>query len=457
MNDLQRAFPDLPAPDAEPEQHEPVPGKESLIDVIQRKAAPVGAGAPPGSFDEASSLVGAGQPLHPGVQTQMQQSFGGEDFGGVRVHEGSGQASAIGAQAFAQGNDVHFAPGQYDPGSQGGRELIGHELTHVVQQREGRVATPQAKGAPINADTSLESEADTMGAAAARGEIVRSGPTGGSGSGAVQAKAIAIQKKDDPKGLANGNVTRHDFMGGHGPNPADTAKAQADAHTDDGMTLAQQGASIKTGTVRSEAEMLAACEAGHYPRFIARVSPTDDFTRYSAFGNAGRPFVFATEPANLRGVSAAHAMLKVGWEKSWILKSIGKDISVCIFDTTVAVPEPNTGAKKVEQGKMEWPELKATALADSKFRDAAEAKGIKPSGSPRPARHLQQDAGRRDPADARRDQAPAVRVHPRDPGHPLRGQQAVHRHGRDDAGRRPPGRPRGDDPPQRHRPQAHPR
>jgi hypothetical protein len=363
VNELQRSLADLSQPDADAERPEPVPGKHTLIGTIQRKAGPTG----PGSYEEAASLVGGGAPLHAGVQSQMETSFGA-DFGSVRVHEGP-QAASVGALAYTQGEDVHFAPGQYDPASAGGKELIGHELTHVVQQREGRVSTPQAKGAPINSDLGLEAEADAKGAAAARGEIV-----GASASGPVAGGAI--QKKDDPNGLTGGKVTRHDFMGGHGPNPADTAKAQADSHTDDGMSLAQQAGSIKTGSARSEAEMLAACELGTHPRFIARVSPTKDFG-YGTFAKPGRPFVFATEPSDLRGLTGAHAMLKVGWTKDWIKGSIGQDISICIFDTTVAVEDPAKGTKsKVEQGRMEWPELKAQALADPKFKTATAAKGI---------------------------------------------------------------------------------
>ena len=50
----------------------------------------------------------------------------------------------IGAQAYTTGSDIHFAPGQYDPHSPAGQEVLGHELWHVVQQKEGRVGL--AKG-----------------------------------------------------------------------------------------------------------------------------------------------------------------------------------------------------------------------------------------------------------------------------------------------------------------------
>jgi hypothetical protein len=75
----------------------------------------------------------------------------------------------MGAEAYAQGNELHFAPGKYDPDSTAGRELIGHELAHVVQQRQGRVDAPQGKGAPVVEDASLEAEADVLGRLAANG------------------------------------------------------------------------------------------------------------------------------------------------------------------------------------------------------------------------------------------------------------------------------------------------
>ena len=107
------------------------------------------------------------------VRSKMENSFG-TNFGDVGIHTDSHQAKSMGALAFTQGNNVHFAPGQYNPQSSSGQALLGHELTHVVQQRAGRVAVPhQSKGAPINADHSLETEADQIGAKAAQGQQVQ--------------------------------------------------------------------------------------------------------------------------------------------------------------------------------------------------------------------------------------------------------------------------------------------
>lgn len=111
-------------------------------------------------------VTSSGQAMPARVQARMESALGA-DFSAVRIHQGP-EAQAMGALAYTQGSSIHFAPGQYDPGSQRGQELLGHELAHVVQQSEGRVqATAQAKGQAINDDASLEREADQLGAAAA--------------------------------------------------------------------------------------------------------------------------------------------------------------------------------------------------------------------------------------------------------------------------------------------------
>ncbi|MBK9551285.1 MAG: DUF4157 domain-containing protein [Saprospiraceae bacterium] len=94
---------------------------------------------------------------------KMSSSFG-TDFSDVNIHSDSKSATDAGALAYTQGNDIHFAPGQYDPSSQSGQELLGHELTHVQQQREGRVqANNEVNGMPLNDDKGLEAEADEGG------------------------------------------------------------------------------------------------------------------------------------------------------------------------------------------------------------------------------------------------------------------------------------------------------
>jgi len=204
------------APDLDAAVPRVAPGKRTLTQAFQRRHATAGTDAPPhaahaaapiqraASAPSSSSALddpfgmhllgpvseGTGRGLPTPVRAQMEHAFG-TDFGAVRLHE-DGAASALGALAYAQGDQLHFAPGQLDVDSRHGQELLGHELAHVVQQRQGRVAAPQGKGAPINADAGLEHEADVAGAAAAAGDRV-SGTLAGASARSVG--DAAIQRK----------------------------------------------------------------------------------------------------------------------------------------------------------------------------------------------------------------------------------------------------------------------
>src|SRR4051794_6153305 len=157
---------------------QPAPGRSTLVQM--KYGDPDASTREPAAAPPSATAAGSGSPLPDPVRGKMERAFN-TDFSSVRVRE-SAEASNLGASAFARGAELFFAPGQYDPTSQRGQSLIGHELAHVVQQSEGRVApTIQAKGLAINDDAGLEAEADDLGARAARGEIVRSG--GGSVDG----------------------------------------------------------------------------------------------------------------------------------------------------------------------------------------------------------------------------------------------------------------------------------
>ena len=166
-----------------------VPGRTAM------QAKPGGGGLRIGGSagdEEAAPGAGgaSGRPLPGDVRTKMERSFG-VDFAAVRVHEGP-QAAAMGAEAYAHGDAVHFRPGAYDPHGAAGQELLGHELAHVVQQRAGRVGAPQGKGGFV-VDAGLEAEADAAGARAARGEAAAvSGATSTHGTSAHAAQPKLI-------------------------------------------------------------------------------------------------------------------------------------------------------------------------------------------------------------------------------------------------------------------------
>ncbi|WP_026098623.1 eCIS core domain-containing protein [Kamptonema formosum] len=80
---------------------------------------------------------GSGHTLAKALREKMEQAFGGADFSGVRVHAGAESDRlnrSLNARAFTAGQEIFFRQGEYNPGSQEGRQLIAHELTHVVQQ-----------------------------------------------------------------------------------------------------------------------------------------------------------------------------------------------------------------------------------------------------------------------------------------------------------------------------------
>ncbi len=117
------------------------------------------------SFQVSLTQKSGGWPLPRDVQAKMESALGA-NFSDVRIHIGP-EAAAIGAIAFTWGSDIHFAPGQYNPHTPHGQSLLGHELTHVVQQRAGRVSNPFGTGVAVVQDHALEAEADRLGHQAA--------------------------------------------------------------------------------------------------------------------------------------------------------------------------------------------------------------------------------------------------------------------------------------------------
>jgi hypothetical protein len=95
-----------------------------------------------------------------GVEAQT-----GTDLSSVRVVAASPLADEMGALAFTMGDEIHVAPGAPAAGSPAGRRLLAHELTHVVQQREGRV---DGEDGTVNDDPALEAEADAAEKAPAK-------------------------------------------------------------------------------------------------------------------------------------------------------------------------------------------------------------------------------------------------------------------------------------------------
>ncbi len=133
------------------------------------------------------------------VQARASNIFS-TNFDSVNILENSQMAQKMGAQAFTQGNNVHFAPGKYNPKSKEGMELIGHELAHIVQQRNGKVKpTGVENGNAVNTDKGLEKEADEMGKKVASGDPLKRAAGGRND----KPQNEVIQKKEDGSASEN--------------------------------------------------------------------------------------------------------------------------------------------------------------------------------------------------------------------------------------------------------------
>jgi len=111
-----------------------------------------------------AAASGGGSRLGSGVADHIGGAYG-QPLSDVRVHNDDHAAAlsrAVSARAFTVGSDIFFGAGEYQPDSVGGRELLAHELAHVVQQRGAPNSGPLMVSQP--GDT-LEREAET----AARG------------------------------------------------------------------------------------------------------------------------------------------------------------------------------------------------------------------------------------------------------------------------------------------------
>lgn len=149
----------------------PVPGKESLIErefpALQRRAGSGDTSAfalvPGPQAIAADGVRGGGGPL-PHAE-QIIGSVGEEHRGtieGIGAHVGGAAAeasSAIGAEAYATGDQVAFAHAP-DVG------LAAHEATHVIQQRAG----VHLKGGVGEAGDPYEQQADAVASAVERGQ-----------------------------------------------------------------------------------------------------------------------------------------------------------------------------------------------------------------------------------------------------------------------------------------------
>ncbi len=112
----------------------------------------------PATKSRLSETRGQGSPMSDSARAFMEAGFG-IDFGHVRINTGSsaGQLSRdLNAQAFTLGSDIYFNEGKYKPATMDGRQLLAHELTHVVQQNKSQGVPPKPANRKLVGNKVLE-------------------------------------------------------------------------------------------------------------------------------------------------------------------------------------------------------------------------------------------------------------------------------------------------------------
>jgi hypothetical protein len=142
------------------EEEEPLQGKfDGTAQLMEEEELLQGRFQTPVQREEAPAPAGAGG-LPGGLRAGIE-TLSGVGMDGVRVHYNSSRPAQLNAHAYAQGTDIHLAPGQ--------EQHLPHEAWHVVQQAQGRVEpTTDVSGTPVNDSAALEHEADVMGERANR-------------------------------------------------------------------------------------------------------------------------------------------------------------------------------------------------------------------------------------------------------------------------------------------------
>ena len=167
---------------------------------LQRHATDVGPAGAPSIVREV--LRSPGQPLDANTRTFMELRFG-HDFSRVRVHtdvRAAESARAVNALAYTVGRDVVFRAKQYVPESTGGKRLLAHELTHIVQQAHlPHLLARQAESLNVaNEAHADEREANDVGARIAAGGSLARIISHTSSRGFIQRAPVPAVPQKDP-------------------------------------------------------------------------------------------------------------------------------------------------------------------------------------------------------------------------------------------------------------------
>jgi len=217
------------------------------------------------------------------------ENLSGHSMDDVKVHYNSDKPSQLQAHAYAQGTDIHLAPGQ--------EKHLPHEAWHVVQQKQGRVKpTKQLKGkVQINDDENLEKEADAMGAKALQAKSASpDGPKVQNSGQTVQLVREATIRPQTDKRMSN---LKKETIG-----VLKLLKALGEDWEKKYGKLAKEKASAKAKSIMDQEET-------DYPAEIRKAALRELWAQLSP----EEKLEMATKAAELGG-SALSAVLSNGWE-----------------------------------------------------------------------------------------------------------------------------------------------
>jgi hypothetical protein len=122
-------------------------GNAAVAALIQRRATLAEEEEPSSVRDVVGK--GGGEPLDPALRQEMEGRLGGADLSPVRVHTDAAAARSavdVAAAAYTVGDEIVFGADTPALDSDAGKRMLAHELTHVMQQRQGPVSGTPAPG-----------------------------------------------------------------------------------------------------------------------------------------------------------------------------------------------------------------------------------------------------------------------------------------------------------------------
>ncbi|MFZ6721614.1 eCIS core domain-containing protein [Undibacterium sp. Ji49W] len=242
--------------------HKPLLQRAEDDEALQTKPASQRTAQLAGQADPKPNNTGLPNQLKAGIE-----SLSGMSMDHVKVNYNSGKPAQLNAHAYAQGSEIHVAPGQ--------EQHVPHEAWHVVQQAQGRVRpTMQMKqGVAVNDDVGLEAEADVMGAKAIA-----------EGASVAQATGLNKLPGQNPVQLLRAHLQMRSVLQGRGAVAQLTLKEAL-------IYYNRENTGGITATQESEVDLqyLTPGRKGHYTKLKNKPGPVTSGVKKRKVGSANGP------------------------------------------------------------------------------------------------------------------------------------------------------------------------